>query len=143
MSFATARRDIEKRFDANWASTLIAWDNVNFVPPKDDHWVRFSIRDGSVQRKNIGAAGTFRHFGIIFVQLYAPKDTGTQVLRGYADDVAGIFRDARFNGVVCQEAELTNIGVTKASALSSGSLPYYQINISIPFYWDGTYTFTG
>lgn len=133
MSFATARRDIEKRMDANWATTVIAWDNVDFQPPRDDYWVRFSIAENNTDRKNIGATGTFRHFGMIFIQIYAPKNQGTNVVRGHADSIASIFRDARFNGIVCQEAEVTNVGLVD-------SHPYYQVNLSIPFYWDGVYT---
>jgi len=133
MSFATVRRDIEKRFDTNWATTVVKWDNVDFTPPKGNYWVDFSIRDGATNRKNIGAQGTFRHFGFISAQIYAPKGTGTQTIREHADSIASIFRDVKFNGITCQEAEVVNVG-------EQG--PYYQMNLIVPFYWDGTYTAT-
>ena len=134
MSLATARRDIEKRLDANWATTVIAWDNVNFIPPDaaaGNSWIRLSILDGEAIRMNLGNPGIHRQTGLITIEIFAPLSEGTDTVRGYADTIASIFRDKQFNGITCREASPENLGENNG---------WYQMNINIPFFWDGTYT---
>lgn len=131
MSNATARRDIENRFNDNWATTKIAWDNVHFVPPSGEAWVAFHVFEDASNRVNIGMPGIHRTSGTIVVNVMVPENTGTNTARGYADTIAAIFRDAVFNGITCREATVTNAGVNEG---------WYQINVTIPFQWDGSYT---
>lgn len=131
MSFATARRDIEKRLDSNWALTQIAYDNVPFTPPKDQSWVSLRIFEDDVRRVNIGNPGVHRVSGTISISLYAPENTGTKEIRENADLLADIFRDKQFNGITCREASLST-GILKDG--------WYMMILSIPFYWDGVYS---
>jgi len=132
MSFATARRDIELRLRDNWATTTIAYDNVAFeTPAGDTAWVAVRVFEDTSARITIGNPGVHRQSGLIAIYIYVPQNTGTQVARGYADDIAAIFRDKQFNGITCREASVTNVGDFEQ---------WYQVNVTIPFYWDGTYT---
>ncbi len=133
MSFATARRDIEKRMQDNFATLPVSYDNVNFTPPSSGNssgWVAFHILEEDSNRINIGLSGTHRMIGSIIAAIYVPLNTGTNSIRGYADDIAAIFRDKQFSGITCREAKVTNQGEIKE---------WYQLDVLIPFYWDGTY----
>ena len=131
MSFATARRDIEKRLSDNWATTKIGHDNVDFTPPNDDYWVKLRIFEDTANRMNIGTPGVHRVSGTIVVEINGPLNQGTQIIRGYADTIAAIFRDAQFNGITCREAVPANVGEVNG---------WYRYNVSIAFYYDGRYS---
>ena len=133
MSFDTVRRDIEKRFDANWIVTKVSYDNIDFEPPNrkgKEYWVRLRIFEDAANRMNIGNPGIHRTSGTIIIELYAPLNVGTNTLRSYASDAATIFRDKQFNGITCQEAIPTNVGELDG---------WFIYNVSIPFYYDGRY----
>lgn len=130
MSFETTRRDIEKRLSDNWATTPIAFDNVDFKPENGSRWIRLRLLDGDVIRINIGEPGLFRHTGLISIELFGPTGEGSKTLRGYADTLASLFRDTNFNGITTREASITNVG-------ESGG--WYQINLTVPYYVDAVY----
>jgi hypothetical protein len=132
MSFATARRDIENRMNDNWATTPIAWDNVHFNPPENgDPWVAFHIYEDATNRITIGNPGVHRISGTIVINIMVKENSGTAEARGYADTIGAIFRDAVFSGITCREVTLTPAGVNNG---------WYQLNLTIPFQWDGTYS---
>jgi len=131
MSFSTARRDIEQRLTDNWATTVIAYDNVDFDPPPNQYWVRLRIFEDTANRINIGTPGVHRIAGSIIVELFGPLNQGTQTIRSYADTISEIFRDQQFNGITCREAIPTNVGETGG---------WYKYDVSIPFFYDGRYS---
>lgn len=131
MSFATARRDLEKRMADNWATTEIAYDNVDFTTPEDQSWVAFRIFEEDTNRINVGMPGHHRVTGNIIIEINVPVNTGTHIARGYADDIAGIFREAQFNGITMREAKVTNAGIVNG---------WYRVDVLIPFYWTGIYS---
>lgn len=130
MSFDTARRDIEQRFTDNWALTKIAYDNVEFVPKEGEAWTEISIFEDRTRRINIGRPGRHRTTGTIIIGIYVPVNTGTAVARGYAADIADIFRDQTFNGITTTDPSVSNAGRDRQ---------WYKLNMSIPFRWDGEY----
>jgi len=122
MSFASERTSIESRPNANWTTTTIDWENVDFNTPNNASWVRLSILNGesgyrAMESKKI-------HLGIIAVQLFTPINTGTAIARGYVDTLAAIFDDQSFDDVVCGVASIANIGTSDI---------WHQINITIPY----------
>lgn len=134
MSFSTARRDIESRFQNNWIATRVAYDNIDFETPdrkNKEYWVRLRVFEDTANRINIGNPGVHRVSGSIVVELYAPLNTGTNLLRQYADTASSIFRDQVFNGVQCREAIPTNVGELDG---------WYVYNVTVPFFYDGRYT---
>ena len=132
MSFATTRRDIEGRLNSNWATTRIAFENVEFATPRtDEAWVRLNIFEENSERVSIGNPGCHRTSGLIVVSVFTPKNTGTQVARDYADTIAEIFRDQQFNGITCYETEPRNRGDFQS---------WYQYDLNVRFSWDGTYS---
>jgi hypothetical protein len=130
MSFNTARRDIEKRLEANWATTPIAWENVAFSPPKEGDWIHLTIFEERVDRKTVNQPATHRVFGNISIDINTPINVGTATARTHGANIATIFRDQQFNGITCREATLSNGGDVQGT---------FRMTLSIPFYWDGIY----
>jgi len=90
-----ARISIQKFFDLGWADkTPIAWDNRKFIIEPDSPWVRLSVlHDGSPQggQQTIGTTNIYRRTGHVIVQIFVPKETGTDLADGYVQDVLNIF----------------------------------------------------
>ena len=132
MSSEAARRDIEKRFTSNWATTVIAYDNVKFNKPEPDvSWCRLRIEETNVDRTNVGLPGKHRTYGDIIIEIYTPIGTGTRISKQYSDTIAEIFRDVQFSGITCREA--TPITVGEASG-------WWQVNLFIPFFYTATFS---
>ena len=133
MSLATARRDIEKRLNDNWALTRVAYENVPFpIARSDESWVNCRIFEENATRRNVGNPGCHRVLGLIVLSIYVPTSTGTNEARDIADQLAALFRDKQFGGITCQEAVPRNQGELDGSG-------WYQYDLSIRFYWDGVY----
>lgn len=125
MSWASERASIEARLSANWETTAIAYDNVAFEAPNNAAWIRLNIVNGDSGYRALDAKK--RHTGVITLQLFAPKNQGSDTLRGYADTLAGVFEDVTFDDIVCRNASITNIGFNQE---------WHQMNVSIPFWRD-------
>jgi len=125
MSFENERLAIENRFNENWTDTPVAWGNVDADVNNNEDWVRFNILNGDSGFRTIG--GTKRHIGIINVQIFVPKDSGTSISRRYADTIANIFDNKSFNDVVCNVASMTTIGADDV---------WHQTNVNIPYWRD-------
>ena len=125
MSFANERQAIESRLTDTWTATSISYDNVPFDQPNDAAWIRLNIINGTSNYRAINSKK--RHVGVIIIQCFAPINTGTSLLRGYADDLIAIFEDQIFNGIVCRVGSI-------ATATPSDTM--YQINVTIPYWRD-------
>lgn len=125
MSFKNERIAIENRFEEFWNETPIAWENVAFDTPNNSAWVRLNILNGSSNYRAIN--GLKRNLGIITVQIFTQKDTGTNVAREYADTIRGIFESKKFSDVVCDVASINTIGADSV---------WHQINVTIPYWRD-------
>ncbi len=125
MSFVNERLLIEDRFEATWTFTPIAWDNVEFDSPNNDNWVRFNILNGVGDYRAIN--NLKRHTGVIVVQIFAPRNSGTSTIRQYADYAVAIFDNRSFGDVVCGVANMETVGTDDI---------WHQINVNIPYWRD-------
>ena len=125
MSYEAERASIEGRLSAGWATTAIAYDNVAFSAQDNAAWIRLNIVNGDSGYRVLESKK--RHTGVIIIQMFAPKNQGSGVLRGYADTLATLFEDQKFDDVVCRNASLTNAGISNE---------WHQMNLTIPFWRD-------
>lgn len=103
MSYETERADIEGRMAANWpaasSSTPVVYGNVEGDPPAvGNAWVRLSIINGQSEPASMGSPGSnrVRHVGLIALQIYVPRNSGSDRARELADAFLGIFNVAKF-----------------------------------------------
>ena len=125
MSFASERTSIESRLSTNWTTTTIDYQNVDFNTPNNSSWIRLSILNGQSDYRAIDSKK--RHLGLISIQAFAPVNTGTASIRGYADSLAAIFDNQSFDDVVCGVASIASVGSSDV---------WYQVNITIPYWRD-------
>jgi hypothetical protein len=125
MSYEAERASIEGRLNDNWSTTAIAYENVDFDPPNDTAWVRLSILNGESRYRTVNNGK--RHTGVISVQLFVPRNSGTNTARNYADTLAGIFDNSNFNGIICRTASIFTQSLEDE---------WLQLNINIPFWRD-------
>ena len=136
MSFADERQAIEARLTANWTTTPIQYDNVAFSAPADNKYISLVITNGSATQQELGATPMHRHIGVVTIQVFVPVEAGTNEARGYADTLAGVFRNAQFSAgssgsILCRSPSITRVGVNNG---------LYQLNVAVPYQRDVTYT---
>jgi len=126
MSYSAQRQAIESRFQALFTGLPIGqvvFANVAYTPVQGTPYVRLTIKSGDSERLTIGAR-EHRNVGLIIAQVFTPIGTGSNGGLVFADEIAAIYRDQEFDGVLCRSPYITEVGPTT---------DWFQINVSIPF----------
>lgn len=120
-------------FSAQWGSrTPIAWPNDAYEPQEGTPWVRVTILQESSDWEAITGSNT-EEMGRVVVQVFVPRDSGTQALNSLVDAARAAFRDAdgpdiRFGAPGSRWIEY-----------SEAEQPHWhQANVSVPFEFRGT-----
>lgn len=131
MGYLTQHNELRTRFNTMWGSTTpIAWANAEFTPPSPPSpWVRFVVSDGQSTQTTVGAStNNHRHYGVVYVQIFVPLDAGDSVALGYADTIAGIFRNWYGTNITCRQPRIKDVGPE-----GNG---WYQVNVTVSFFRD-------
>lgn len=137
MSFEAERKLVESHFKLSWqGSAPVKYENVEFKEPTNQTWVALFINPGMGFQASLNPSPTHRIPGVIIVQVFTPKDTGTAQARKLADTAADIFRrlvltDPAAGKLVCRTPTLRPVGVEQG---------WYQMNVVIPYYRDVIYS---
>ena len=84
----THRATIEARIKSNWTETDIAWPNEQYTPDSDPYIQPTILWGGSgVTTKN----GRNTVTGILHINIFVSRETGTGALYGYADTIRDLF----------------------------------------------------
>lgn len=126
-TFQDIRAAIETRFNTNWTTTDISWDNVKYTPDPEESFVRLIIDEVDAYQSAMGSIPCHRFTGIIHIMIMVPVGTGTNTARGYADAASDIFRNANFSGIQCRTPKIVRVGDVGE---------YYQISCLINFWKD-------
>lgn len=135
MGYAAGHNAIRTRFNTEWAggaySTVpVAWANAEFDPPSEDEWVRVTIFDAEAFQVSIGgvagAGNTYRHPGIVVVNIFVPINVGDGLALAMADAVATIFR-------AWQDATTKTRFLTPSVSRIGTDGNWFQINVTCPF----------
>jgi len=126
-AFQDIRAAIEAQLSSNWTTTPIAWDNVEYDPTPAASFIRLIVDEVDSTQVSMATTPCHRIVGLIHIMIMVPINTGTNVARGYADTLAGIFRNADFSSVKCQSPRIRRVGDVGE---------YYQLSVLIPFYVD-------
>lgn len=128
MSAVTVYTELRTRYNTMTTVPPTEFPNEAFVKPKT-LWSRFNIIDGEEMQLDIGyVTKTFRHQGVLIIQVFAPLNFGSIDALTQADLIADHFRNWYGTTITCREASIDNIG--------SDSFGWYQVNVSIPFHAD-------
>lgn len=135
-SLNDARGRIYGAFLAAWSATpatSITFDNEKYDPPAAGDWARLTVRHNARQQESLGGTGSrkFESGGTVFIQCFAPLDTGAARADALAQDAQGIFEGMTLlpEGIRFTSAVVREIGSTD---------DWYQINVEAEF----TYTET-
>jgi len=114
---------------SGYSTTPVAYDNHEFVKPTDgSSWVRFTILEGDSDLAGIGASTRlFRNTGVIVCQVFIQAGKGSKPALDIIDVLTTLWSGASFNGITCRAASVARVGTDEG---------WYQVNLSIPYYWD-------
>ena len=127
--FKDTQKAIEARLKANYSTTPIKYENVNFREISTSY-VAIVVRSGEGTRITLGDEVPLTRFaGLIIIQCFSPEGGSTLPAMDLADEVALIFNEARFSvgnsGTIrCRVASAENLGVIDG---------WVQVNVTIPF----------
>lgn len=114
-------------------SSRVVADNEDFTPPEGLPWARLAIRSNTSIQESHGGVGNrkFERAGSLFVQFFAPLNTGSSVLRGHADEAAKLLEGVSLSGntVRLNNAVVREIGPTEG---------WYLIVVEAFFVYDET-----
>lgn len=132
MNLDAAEKEIRAFFATGWAdATEIAWPDVEFTVPNAETWVRFNCAENDGSQVSMGSPGNnrFRHFGIVTIQVFAPRNQAGADAREKAAAALAVFMGQQTtNGVTFQGCYARQVGNDENG--------YYQINVFAPFYYD-------
>lgn len=125
--FQDIRAAIEQRLANNWSSTDIAWDNIDYQPTSETAFIRCLVEEVDSRQVSSQTTPCHRVVGYIHIMIMVPTNTGTNTARGYADDIAAIFRNANFSDIQCTSPRIERVG-------DIGE--WFQYSVLIPFWAD-------
>jgi hypothetical protein len=125
--FADIRTAIESRLKTNWATTAIAWDNVEYNPVASTAFIRLIVDEVDSRQISMATVPCHRAIGLIHIMIMVPTNTGTATARGYADSLSDIFRNADFSSIKCMSPRIRRVGDVGE---------HYQYSLLIPFTYD-------
>lgn len=101
--FEQLRQTLTQHFQTEWNDYWpIEWQNQTDRIDKSSNWARFSIQEGDRDLASVGTRMT-RTYGVVFVQLFVPLESGTKTMA----EAAGIVADALDHRTFAPTAELT------------------------------------
>lgn len=93
------------RLAANWSTTPIVYDNIDYIPDVATPFIYCGINIADESLKNLASPGyngaMYRKYGYIDINILTPSNQGVGVGIGYADTISSIFRSQTFNNVLC------------------------------------------
>ncbi len=130
--FEITRKLLETAFKTYWAANVasvpLTFDNTPFAQPANSEWVRFTILPGAGVQASIGGAPREFQTGIVVVQIFTAKNTGTRRASVLADFVAkGLrYRQMQASGIVVDAEAPQGVPVGDRTDI-------YQTNVQVRF----------
>ena len=95
-----------------------------FEPPENEIWAKVTVNNGGSFIAEIGEQPSTRTTGIIFIQLFAPLNTGTDALSQLADKWASHMQFHKADALELREASILDAG-------DDGR--FYQYSVNVPY----------
>ena len=128
MGWASERKAIESRFNANWTTTPIKFEWMPINETRDAHVALF-LRHGDRSQVTLGNAPTVRSVSLVIVQIFVPENIGTVLAKTYADSIAAIFDRVQFT---TDDGDLLSFQTASAEAVGQFD-GWCQFNVTVPY----------
>lgn len=109
---------------ATWTETDIAWDNTDYVPTTGVEWIRCTLLPSPTINSNLGTSKI--HYGIFWIQIFTPENTGTGRANELAEMLDAMFSNLEFDDIVCYASDVQRTG--------DEGHGWFQINVRVN-YW--------
>lgn len=100
-------------------------DGKPFEPPENDIWAKVTVKNAGSFIAEIGSKPSTRTTGIVYIQLFAPLNTGTDLLSQMADKWAEHMQFYKVGDLELREASIIDVSTL-------GEL-YYQYNMNVAY----------
>lgn len=91
-----------------WTETDIAWDNMDYVPTVGTEWIRCTLLPSLTENNELGTSKI--HYGIFWIQIFTPENTGTGRAYELAEMLDAIFSNQTFDDIVCYASDVQRTG---------------------------------
>lgn len=126
MSISQLQYDIEAHFSNNWVETPVIYQNIayNDVP----EYIRINILSGKRFQASLGCNNnTYRTPGVLIVQIFTPKNTGTKRALDIVDLLITFLQSKVIGAVNFKTPYISFQNIADS---------FYQVNLNCPFYVD-------
>lgn len=96
-----------------------------FEPPANEIWAKITVKNAGSFIAEIGSKPSTRTTGIVYIQLFAPLNTGTDLISQMADKWASHMQFHKKDDLELREASIIDVS-------TYGEL-YYQYNVNISY----------
>ncbi len=131
--FAKTLKIIEANLKTGWqgssaSAVPVRWPNMPWKQPVLNEWIALKVIPGDGRQASLGSQKLERQLGIVIVQVFTPKNSGTRRAADLADIVGSIFRyqtktDSGVS-VIFRAPELGDV---------AERVDQYQANVKVPF----------
>ena len=97
-----------------------------FEPPSNEIWAKVTVSNAGSHIASIGDKPCKRTVGIIFIQLFAPLNSGTLELSRLADLWAEHMEFYKVDHLELREASIIDVG-------HSSAMSFYQYNVNVSY----------
>lgn len=129
MSQEVIRAAITGRFATQWGTASpVQYPNHAFKTPENAPWARLSIAQADRYDAAIGA-GLVRDIGVVYLQLFAPDESGSKALM----DLADLFCSAFDNVSLTSGSTALQFHRVKIAQIGKTTQGPYQVNASVDY----------
>ncbi len=133
-TYAEARDAIQGLIVTAWDTVAptapLMFDNLDEDPTDGALWGRVTVKHTSGGRANIGPHARFRRTGMVFVQIFVPKNSGTQTADAIGEALVEAMEDAGGIG------NLWFRDVAQLDIGTNNETTYFQVNVEASFTFD-------
>lgn len=101
--------DAQNRLNAANLGVPIQWENTDFTPPQSAPWLAVQMVSNVLMPLDLGA-DVWVEIGSLFVHVFVPVGTGTEVARTLAKNVCNVFRGITSPNLVVYEQASIGMG---------------------------------
>jgi hypothetical protein len=127
-TYFESNKNIAIKFISDWGTTTdVSYDNVEFdLKGRTDEWVRISVTPILSAQTSLGKKGDrkYQRNGLINIQVFTPLGENTGLAVVLSQQALEIFEGESFDGVTCNNGDITTIGRNEG---------WYQTNVSIDY----------